>query len=45
MWFYHRVIHPKDANDMANSVDLDQTDPLGQYDLGLQFAQAYLSEN
>ena len=27
MWFYHRGIHPKDADRMANSVDPDQTAP------------------
>ena len=33
--FYHRVIGPKDADGMANSVDLDQTAPLGaESDLG-----------
>ena len=29
MWFYHRVMSPKDADGMANSVDPDQTAPLG----------------
>ena len=33
---------PKDADEMANSVDPDQT---AQSDLGTLFAQAYLSEN
>ena len=28
-WFYHRVKRPKDAHGMANSVDPDQTAPLG----------------
>ena len=27
MWFYHRVMHPKDAAGMANSVHLNQTAP------------------
>ena len=35
VWFYDRVMHPKDADKMANSVDLDQTAPLEQSDLGL----------
>ena len=29
MWLYHRVMSPKDADGMANSVDPDQTVPLG----------------
>ena len=28
VWFYDRVMHPKDADGMANSVDPDQTAPL-----------------
>ena len=24
-WLYHRVMHPKDADVIANSADLDQT--------------------
>ena len=40
MWPYHRVLCPNDADGMANSVDPDQTTPLGAL-----FAQAYLSEN
>ena len=28
-WLYHTVIHPKDADGIANSVDPDQTAPLG----------------
>ena len=28
MWFYHRVVCPKDADGMAGSVDPDQTAPL-----------------
>ena len=27
--FYHRVMHPKDADSIANSEDPDQTGPLG----------------
>ena len=27
MWFHHNVMHPKDADRMANSVDTDQTAP------------------
>ena len=34
MWLYHRVTSPKDAEGIANSVDPDQTAPLGA-DLGL----------
>ena len=29
MWLYHRVMSPNDAGGMANSVDPDQTVPLG----------------
>ena len=29
MWLYNRVISPNDADGMANSVDPDQTAPLG----------------
>ena len=29
MWLYHRVMSPNDADRMANSVDPDQTAPLG----------------
>ena len=29
MRLYHRVMHPKDENRMANSVDPDITAPLG----------------
>ena len=29
MWLYHRVMCPDDADGMANSVDPDQTAPLG----------------
>ena len=37
---------PNDADGMANSVDLDQTAPLGAVWTGSAlFAQAYLSEN
>ena len=28
--FYHRVMHPKDADSIANSEDPDQTAPLGE---------------
>ena len=34
MWFYHRVMCPKDADVMANRVDPDQTAE-EQSDLGL----------
>ena len=33
-WLYHRGVHPKDADGMANSVDPDQTAP-EQSDPGL----------
>ena len=37
---------PNDADEMANSVDLDQTAPLGEVWPGSAlFAQAYLSKN
>ena len=29
MWLHHRVMSPNDADRMANSVDPDQTAPLG----------------
>ena len=29
MWLYHRLMSPNDADRMANSVDPDQTVPLG----------------
>ena len=46
MWLYHRVRSPNDADGMANSVDPDQTAPLGEVWSGSTlFAQAYLSEN
>ena len=40
-WPYHIVIGPKDVDKMANSVDPDQTAPLGS----VLFAQTCLSEN
>ena len=46
MWLYNRVMSPNDADGMANSVDPDQTAPLGAVWSGSAlFAQAYLSEN
>ena len=46
MWVYHRAMSPNDADGMANSVDPDQTAPLGAVWSGSAlFAQAYLSEN
>ena len=46
IWLYHRVLSPNDADRMANSVDPDQTAPLGAVWSGSAlFAQAYLSEN
>ena len=45
MLLYHRVMCPNDADGMANSVDPDQTAPLGAVWSGSAlFAQAYLSE-
>ena len=45
-WLYRRVMHPKDAAGIANSVDPDQTAPLGAVWSGSAlFAQTYLSEN
>ena len=45
-WLYQRVMHPKDAAGIANSVDPDQTAPLGAVWSGSAlFAQTYLSEN
>ena len=46
MSFYHREMSPNDADRMANSVDPDQTTPLGAVWSGSAlFAQTYLSEN
>ena len=46
VWLYHRVMSTNDADRMANSVDPDQTAPLGAVWSGSAlFAQAYLSEN
>ena len=46
MWLNHRLMSPNDADGMANSVDPDQTAPLGAVWSGSAlFAQAYLSEN
>ena len=46
MWLYRRVMSPNDADGMANSVDPDQTAPLGAVWFGsARFAQAYLFEN
>ena len=43
---YHREMSPNDADGMANSVDPDQTAPLGSVWSGSAlFAQAYLTEN
>ena len=44
-WLYFRVMHLNDADGMANSVDPDQTAPLGVWSGSALFAQAYLSEN
>ena len=40
MWLYHRGMSPKDADWMANSVDPDQTAPLGVWSGSALFAQA-----
>ena len=46
MWLFHRVMSPNDADGMANSVDPDQTAPLGAVWSGSAlFAQTCLSEN
>ena len=46
MWLYHTVMSPNDADGMANSVDPDQTAPLGAVWSGSAlFAQVYLSKN
>ena len=46
MWLYHRVISPNDTDGITNSVDPDQTAPLGAVWSGSAlFAQEYLSEN
>ena len=45
MWLYHRVMSPHDADGVANSVDPDQTAPLGVWPGSALFAQTYLSEN
>ena len=46
MWVYHRVMSPKDADEMAHSVDPDQTAPVGTFLSGFTlFAQAYLSDH
>ena len=46
MWLYHTLMSPNNADGMANSVDPDQTAPLGAVWSGSAlFVQAYLSEN
>ena len=46
MWLYYSVMSPNDADGMANSVDPDQTAPVGAVWSGSAlFAQAYMSEN
>ena len=46
MWLYHRVMSPNDADGMANSVDPDQTAPLGAVWSGSAlFVQTCLSES
>ena len=46
MWLYDGLMSPNDADGMANSVDPDQTAPLGAVWSGSAlFAQTYLSEN
>ena len=45
-WFYSRVMCPKDADRMTNSVDPDQTAPVGAVWSGSTlFAQTCLSKN
>ena len=44
--FYYREVGPKHADGMANSVDPDQTPPLGKvWSESTLFAQTCLSEN
>ena len=46
IWIFHRVMRPTDADGIANSVDPDQTAPLGAIWSGSTlFAQTHLSEN
>ena len=46
IWLYHRVMSPKDAEGIANSVDPDQTPPLrAAWSESALFAQTCLSEN
>ena len=46
MWLCHRVMSPNNADGTANSVDPDQTAPLGAVWSGSALsAQTYLSEN
>ena len=46
MWLYHKVMSQNVADGMANSVDPDQTAPLGVVWSGSAlFAQTCLSEN
>ena len=46
MWLYHRVMSPNNADGMENSVDPDQTAPLGAVWSGSAlFAQICLSKN
>ena len=46
LWLYYSVMSPNDADGMANSVDPDQTAPLGAVWSGSSlFAQACLSKN
>ena len=46
MWLFNWEMCPKDVDVIANSVDLDQTAPLGAvWSESTQFAQTYLSEN
>ena len=44
MWLYHKVMSPNNADGLANSVDPDQTAPLGAVWSGSAlFAQTYLA--
>ena len=46
MWLFYRVMSPNDTDRMANSVDPDQTAPLGAvWSESALFAQTYLSKN
>ena len=45
IWIFHRGMHPNNADEMANSVDPDQTAPLEIWYMICVYAQSCLSEN